>query len=54
MKLRKEKLIKSAMGMELMAPYFDVNNKTLWGATAMILSELVEIIQLSKQDFLKY
>lgn len=54
LKRRKEKLIKSAMGMELMAPYFDINNKTLWGATAMILSELVEIIQLSHQDYLKY
>ena len=53
-KRRKEKLIKSAMGMELMAPYFDVNDKTLWGATAMILSELMEIIQMSNQDFLKY
>jgi 8-oxo-dGTP pyrophosphatase MutT (NUDIX family) len=54
LKMRKEKLIKSAMGMELMAPYFDVNNKTLWGATAMILSELMEIIQNSNQDYLKY
>ena len=54
LKMRKEKLIKSTMGMELMAPYFDVNNKTLWGATAMILSELMEIIQMSNQDYLKY
>ena len=54
MKLRKEKLIKSAMGMELMAPYFDVNNKTLWRATAMILIQLVEVIQSSNQSILKY
>ncbi|MCO5229942.1 MAG: CoA pyrophosphatase [Chitinophagales bacterium] len=51
---RKEKLIKSTMGMELMAPYFDVHNKTLWGATAMILSELIEVTQLSPQNILKY
>lgn len=51
---RKEKLIKSAMGIELMAPYYDVHDKTLWGATAMILSELMEVINLSEQDFLKY
>lgn len=25
-------------------PYFDVNNKTVWGATAMILSEFIEIV----------
>ncbi len=24
------------------APYFDVNGKQIWGATAMILSELIE------------
>lgn len=54
LKRRKEKLIKSTMGMELMAPYFDVNDKTLWGATAMILSELMEVIQMSNQDYLKY
>jgi 8-oxo-dGTP pyrophosphatase MutT (NUDIX family) len=26
-------------------PYFDVNNKTVWGATAMMLSEFVEIVK---------
>lgn len=51
---RKEKLIKSAMGIELMAPYYDVHDKTLWGATAMIMSELMEVINNSKQDYFKY
>ncbi len=51
---RKQRLIKNAMGFELMAPYFDVHDRTLWGATAMILSELVEIIQQAPQQYLKY
>lgn len=51
---RKEKLIKSAMGIELMAPYYDVHDKTLWGATAMIMSELIEVMHLSPQDYFKY
>lgn len=51
---RKQKLIQNAMGLELMAPYFDVHDKTLWGATAMILSELTEIIQNSPQNYIKY
>lgn len=29
-------------GHQLEAPYFDVNGKQIWGATAMILSELIE------------
>lgn len=39
----KEKPIRSAIGIELQAPYYDVYNKTLWGATAMITSELVDV-----------
>lgn len=54
MERRKQKLIQNAMGLELMAPYFDVHDKTLWGATAMILSELTEIIQASPQNYIKY
>ena len=51
---RGEKVMKSAMGVQVMAPYFDIYGKTLWGATAMILSELIEIIQNSPQQILKY
>lgn len=29
-------------------PYFDVNGKTVWGATAMMLSEFVELINQKK------
>lgn len=30
---------------EIEAPYYDVNNQTIWGATAMMLSELEEVIK---------
>ncbi|MFY0686505.1 MAG: CoA pyrophosphatase [Cyclobacteriaceae bacterium] len=43
-KASKEKEIE-VRGVKLMAPYYDVRDKFIWGATAMMLSELVEIIQ---------
>lgn len=41
----KEKPIKNAFGFTLMAPYYDLSGKTLWGATAMMVSELCTIIK---------
>ena len=32
-------------GADIEAPYYDVKNKIVWGATAMILSELQEVIK---------
>lgn len=32
-------------GHEIDAPYFDIYGNTVWGATAMILSELIEVLQ---------
>lgn len=46
----KEKSLAGAMGIELMAPYFDVFDRTLWGATAMIISELMHVIHYAPQD----
>lgn len=34
-------------------PYFDVNNKTVWGATGMMLSEFVAIINQLKSSTIK-
>jgi len=34
-------------------PYFDVNNKTVWGATGMMLSEFVEVINQIKSSTIK-
>ncbi len=41
----KEKPIKNALGFTLMAPYYDIQGKVLWGATAMMVSELAAILQ---------
>lgn len=41
----KVKPMKSAMGMTLMAPYYDIEGRTLWGATAMMISELCTVIR---------
>lgn len=41
----KEKPIKSALGFTLMAPYYDLDSKILWGATAMMVSELCAVIK---------
>jgi 8-oxo-dGTP pyrophosphatase MutT (NUDIX family) len=49
----KEKSLAGAMGVELMAPYFDVFDRTLWGATAMIISEMMHVIHHAPQDIYK-
>jgi 8-oxo-dGTP pyrophosphatase MutT (NUDIX family) len=49
----KEKPLIGAMGIELMAPYFDVFDRTLWGATAMIISEIMHVIDKAPQDIYK-
>lgn len=49
----KEKSLVGAMGVQLMAPYFDVFDKTLWGATAMIISEMLNVIDNAPQDMYK-
>lgn len=41
----KEKKIKTANGMLVQAPYFEIKNKVVWGATAAILNEFKEILQ---------
>lgn len=41
----KEKPIKNALGFTLMAPYYDLDGKVLWGATAMMVSELCAILK---------
>jgi len=41
----KSKKMPTAQGISVRAPYFDVNGKEVWGATAMMLSEMLEIIR---------
>jgi 8-oxo-dGTP pyrophosphatase MutT (NUDIX family) len=40
----KETIIEPTPGLKLKTPYFDVQGKVLWGATAMMLNELKKII----------
>jgi 8-oxo-dGTP pyrophosphatase MutT (NUDIX family) len=42
--LRKEKMM-NLFGTEIMIPYYDIQMETVWGATAMILSEFIDLIQ---------
>ncbi len=44
----KEKPIKNALGFTLMAPFYDLDGKVLWGATAMMVSELCAVIKGNK------
>ena len=41
----KEKVMTVRNGFELNCPYFDLEGRTVWGATAMMLSEMVEILK---------
>ncbi|RJE75486.1 hypothetical protein BGP76_19305 [Reichenbachiella sp. MSK19-1] len=43
--LRKKMWIKPYEGVQIEAPYFDIQERVVWGATAMILSELSELIK---------
>jgi 8-oxo-dGTP pyrophosphatase MutT (NUDIX family) len=43
--LRKQTQIKISESLTIDAPYFDIGGHIVWGATAMILSELSEIIR---------
>ncbi|MFC4872376.1 NUDIX hydrolase [Negadavirga shengliensis] len=44
-KIRKEKLLDLKGGAKINAPYFAIANEMVWGATAMILSELLSILE---------
>jgi 8-oxo-dGTP pyrophosphatase MutT (NUDIX family) len=43
-KLIGEKNIKLSNGMSILTPYFDIHGLTVWGATAMILSEFKSVL----------
>jgi 8-oxo-dGTP pyrophosphatase MutT (NUDIX family) len=45
--LRKEKIM-TFQETDYLIPYYDIQNEMVWGATAMILSELIEIINKIK------
>lgn len=45
----KEKEIIVRNGFKMNCPYFDLEGRTVWGATAMMLSEMVEILEEFKK-----
>jgi 8-oxo-dGTP pyrophosphatase MutT (NUDIX family) len=49
LELRKRKTLEPSPGFQLDAPYFEIEGEVVWGATAMILSELSWL--LSKGQF---
>ncbi len=40
----KETVVFRKLGIKLKAPYYDINNSVVWGATAMIMSEFIELM----------
>lgn len=46
--LKGEKEVKLSLGIKLKAPYYAIEGLTVWGATAMMISELNEVIRESK------
>ncbi|MGZ4054219.1 MAG: NUDIX hydrolase [Bacteroidia bacterium] len=46
-KIRSEKSISHSSGIKIKTPYYDVEGLTIWGATAMIISELNVVAEQS-------
>lgn len=47
-KKRKEGIVVARNKYQIQTPYFDINKKVVWGATAMMLSELSMIVDKAK------
>lgn len=46
--IRKEKSIMQSAGYKIKTPYFDIEGLTVWGATAMMISELNAVVEKIK------
>jgi 8-oxo-dGTP pyrophosphatase MutT (NUDIX family) len=46
--IRKRKILTLSQNLSLDTPYFDIEGEVVWGATAMILSELIHVLQRSE------
>lgn len=51
--IREKKLFVTSMNAEIPVKYYEVNGEIVWGATAMMLSELAEILNKSKINSLQ-
>ncbi|HSF53640.1 MAG TPA: CoA pyrophosphatase [Algoriphagus sp.] len=47
--VRKQKVLEFGPTLKLDAPYFEIDGEVVWGATAMILSELIQILDLGQE-----
>jgi len=47
--LKKQTQLKAGNGLELYTPYFDVYGEVVWGATAMILNELIDLLDQNRK-----
>ena len=43
--IKKRKVLALGPNLNLDTPYFDIDGEVVWGATAMILSELIQVLQ---------
>lgn len=46
--VRKQKDLEFGLNLKLNTPYFEIEGEVVWGATAMILSELIEMLNSDK------
>ncbi|OOG72787.1 CoA pyrophosphatase [Algoriphagus sp. A40] len=47
--VRKQKVLEFGPALKLDTPYFEIDGEVVWGATAMILSELIQILDLGQE-----
>lgn len=47
--IKKRKVLTLGPGLHLDTPYFEIDGEVVWGATAMILSELIQVLQSAEE-----
>jgi 8-oxo-dGTP pyrophosphatase MutT (NUDIX family) len=45
LEIRKQKILEIGGQFKLNTPYFDISNEVVWGATAMILEEFIQVLE---------
>lgn len=47
--IKKRKVLTLGPNLNLDTPYFEIDGEVVWGATAMILSELIQVLQMNEE-----
>ena len=47
--IRKRTVLELGENIRLDTPYFEIDGEVVWGATAMILSELIQVLELQER-----